>query len=451
MMDTGNLKKGEKAAVLIVLLGLFGALMWKGGVRAYPDTGSYLAMSPNREPGYALLLNAGVRLAGEKGFLAIGLLQNGLTVFSIYMLIGYVGKVMKSRLILVLAALCLILPHIMTPLFASSGLILTNALLSEGISIPLYNLYFLYMWKAVGEETGKGKYLGRALIFAFLLALIRSQMLVTLIAWVMVAVLLGRDAKKAGWKKRLLPVFLFTAALVLRSLCVGGYNLAVNGKFTGTTYGAVTILSNVIYVAQETDGEGIEDDHLRGLFEEIYQIADQGGMLCRYAPGSFTEEAAFYSQMHDEIKDEAIYPTLLSYTEHGEGIEDFMERLVRADDLASSMTRELLPECLWEWLAHYIRNVLAGLIRTVAFLHPLFNVPALAGYGLLVLMGGYCYRRNRESKGARLLFLALLLTLGNASAVALTIMCISRYMVYNMAFVYLSGLLLLGEMKEYIR
>lgn len=444
MKERGNLKKGEKAAVLIVLVGLFGALLWRGGVKAYPDTNSYLAMSPNREPGYALLLNAAA-VAGEKGFFAVGLLQNGLTVFSIYRILCYVGKVMKSRCICILAGICLILPHIMTPLFASSGLVLTNALLSEGICIPLYNLYFLSMWKGVWEDTGKGRNLCTALAIAFLLALIRGQMLVTLIAWVMVAVFLGRRNPK----KLLLPVGAFIAVLVLRTLCVNGYNLAVNGKFTGTTYGAVTVLSNVVYVTDEAGKENIKDKELEILFEEIYRIADEGEMLYRYAPDGFTEEAAFYSRMHDEIKDEAIYPTLLNYTEHGEKIEDPMERLVRVDELASAMMKALLPGCLWEWLAHYIRNILVGLIRTVAFLHPLFNVPALAGYVLLVLMSVYCLRKDKKSRAAGLFFLAMLLTLGNTAAVALTIMCISRYMVYNMAFLYLSGFLLLGEiMKE---
>ena len=62
--------------------------------------------------------------------------------------------------------------------------------------------------------------------------------------------------------------------------------------------------------------------------------------------------------------------------------------------------------------------------------------------------GVSCYRKDRESRAAGIFALTMLLTLGNAAAVALTIMCISRYMVYNMPFLYLSAFLLLGEMKE---
>lgn len=466
MKGEWELKRGEKMAVLFFLGALFGGLLWKGGVAAYPDTNSYLAMSPNREPGYALLLNGAVRIAGERGFFAVGLLQNVLAALSIYLILCYVGRAVKSRWICVLTALCLIFPHIMTPLFASSGLILTNALLSEGVTIPLYQIYFLLMWEALWEEERRERYLGGALVLAFLLTLFRGQMLVTLIAWVIMAVFLECDhSHKHGysqgysdkhrqrhserWKRILVPTGIFIGALALRMFCVNSYNLAVNGKFTGTTYGSVTILSNVIYVTEEGDREEIEDENLRGLFEEIYSIAKEGKMLYEYAPEGLTREAAFYSQMHDEIKDLAIYPCLLNYVEHREGIEDYMERLVRVDALASAMMRELLPGCLWEWLLHYIRNLLVGLIRTAAFLHPLLNIPTLAGYGLLIFMGIYRYRKDRESRGAGLLFLTLLLTLGNAAAVALTIMCISRYMIYNMPFIYLSGLLLLWEMWKF--
>ena len=454
MRHKGELKRGEKIVILFFLGVLFGGLLWKGGVRAYPDTNSYLTMSPNREPGYALLLNAIVRIAGEKGFWVIGLLQNALAAFSVYLILCYVGNAMKSRRICVLTALCLIFPHIMTPLFASSGLILTNSLLSEGITVPLYNIYFLFMMKAVWEKERKEKYLLAALAAAFILTLFRGQMLVALIAWAIMAILLECDFGRTfgkRWKSLLLPAGIFIIALVLRTLCVSGYNLAVNGKFTGTTYGRVTILSNVIYVSGKEDKDEIEDENLRELFEEIYGIAEEGKMLYKYALGGLTGEAAFYSQMHDEIKDLAIYPCLLDYAEQKEGIEDYMERLVRVDTLASAMMRELLPGCLWEWLLHYIRNLLVGLIRTAAFLHPLFNIPTLAGYGLLIFMGIYRYRKDRESRAAGLLFLTMLLTLGNAAAVALTIMCISRYMVYNMPFIYLSALLLLGEIKENIR
>ena len=445
MKDREKGKRGERVVTAVFLGALFGGLLWRGGVAAYPDTNSYLTMSPNREPGYALLLNAVVGIAGEKGFWAIGLLQNALAAVSIYLIICYVGDKMKSRRIGVLTALCLVLPHIMTPLFASSGLILTNALLSEGITIPLYHFYFLMMLKAVWEKEKKGRYLKGALVIAFLLTLFRGQMLVTLIAWLIVAVLSewkvqegfgGRSLKY--FKRFLLPAGAFIVVLVLRILCVNSYNLAVNGKFTGTTYGAVTILSNVIYVAEEADKEGIEEESLRGLFEEIHGIAREGKMLYGDAPKGLTREASFYSQMHDEIKDLAIYPCLLSYTEHVEGIREPMERMVRVDALATALTRELLPEC----------NILVGLIRTAAFLHPLLILPTLAGYGILLLMGFSCYRKDRESRAAGIFALTMLLTLGNAAAVALTIMCISRYMVYNMPFLYLSAFLLLGEMKE---
>lgn len=87
MKDREKGKRGERVVTAVFLGALFGGLLWRGGVAAYPDTNSYLTMSPNREPGYALLLNAVVGIAGEKGFWAIGLLQNALAAVSIYLII----------------------------------------------------------------------------------------------------------------------------------------------------------------------------------------------------------------------------------------------------------------------------------------------------------------------------------------------------------------------------
>lgn len=434
----------REGAVLLFLIVVFAGIFLIGGVKTYPDTDSYLKMSPNREPGYALLLNAVTALFKDKGFFVLGILQNAFAVFAVYRTAVYIGSVFREKAVLYLTVLCLLLPYVVTPFFAASGIILTNAMISEGVTLSLYNLYTLSLLKAVWEEQGREKNLGIALLLSLLLAITRGQMTVTLIAWLITTGVLW--IKERNGKKACGTVLLFVLAVVFQSVFVSSYNLLVNGVYTGTTYGDVTILSNVIYVADKEDGEAIEEEKLRQLFYEIYDIAESGHMLYRDAPEVFSEEAAFYSDMHDDIKDFAIYPTLQQFVEKEEQITDYVEKCIRVDSLASRMTRELLPECMGVWFSHYLRNVAAGLIRTVAFVHPLFNIPSFLGYAVLIGLGIFLYRKDRKSKVAKLLALTALLTAGNVAAVALTIMCLSRYMIYNMAFVYISALLLFTEM-----
>lgn len=445
-VNKDNLRKG---AVLLFLIVVFAVIFFAGGVKTYPDTDSYLKMSPNREPGYALLLNAVTALLGETGFFVLGFLQNALAVPAVYMTSCYIGSKFKEKYVLFLAAFCMLLPYVVTPLFASSGIILTNAMISEGVTLSLYNFFFLFLLKAVWETEKKQNYLWISLFFSFLLSLFRGQMLVTLIAWMITAVVVW--IKEKNIKKTCGVILVFVLAMIARLVCVNGYNLLANGRYTGTTYGDVTILSNVIYVAEREDGEAIGDDTLRQLFYEIYAIAEEGHMLIEDAPEDFTGEAGFYSEMHDDIKDFGIYPILQNYVEKEEGITDYMDKSVRVDELASSMTKELLQECGGEWLLHYVYNVAVGLIRTVAFVHPLFNSPSFIGYFILIAAGIFLLKKRKDSRAVSMLCLTALLTAGNVAAVAITIMCLSRYMIYNMAFVYISAILLFAEIVQEIK
>lgn len=433
----------EKGAVLLFLIVVFAVIFLAGKVKTYPDTQSYLNMAPFREPGYALLLNAFTLLFGRFGFTALGFLQNVLAVFSIYWFSCYVGSKYTDRFVMPVTAVCMVFPYVMTPLFASSGIMLTNAMISEGITLPLYHLFFLFLLKAVWEKEKQWNALSVALILSFLLLMTRGQMTVTLIAWLIVAVIVNWRGKQK--KSIIMAVLLFFLVTGCRVIGINSYNLIVNGEFAGTTYGPVTILSNVIYVSEKEDRQAVSDAGLQELFDRIYGIAEEGQMLYKNAPDSFSGEAVFYSDMHDDIKDFAIFPTLQEYVQDQEEIVDYMEKSMRVDELSASLYRALFPRCFGRWFAHYVRNAAVGMIRTVAFVHPLLNIPSILGYLVLIGMGWYCYRKDRESKAAAMLLLTALLTAGNVAAVSLTIMCLSRYMIYNTAMVYVTAFLLIVE------
>lgn len=432
--------KRERRMILIMLIVIFGLLLLMGGVKLYPDSESYLKMSPVREPLYSLLINGIIKLSGSYAYAMIGIIQNVLAIVSIYMTVCYIGERSEKRYLFYLTCLCMIVPHVITPLFASSGLILTNGIISEGITIPLYNFFFLFMLKVVWENRSRNKYLGISLIFGLLLSLTRGQMIVTLIAWFITVSVVEKRKKKIC-----VYLSLLIFSLVTRSLLINGYNLIVNGRFTGTTYGAVTILSNVIYVSEESDGRGLKDKTEKQLFEDIYEIADENDMLLRDAPKGFSDEIVFFGQMHDNIKEMAIYPTLENYVINNENITEYIDKSVRIDELSSGLTTDLLKMNWKRWGQHYLANILAGFIRTVAYIQPICNILTLVGYLLLIVLGLYCYKKDKYSRAVKFQLLTALLTLGNVSAVAITIMCLSRYMIYNMAFVYITGILLINE------
>ena len=211
-----------KGTVLLFLIVIFTVLLFAGGVRLYPDTESYLQMSPIRDPGYPLLLKGLTTLFGQAGFVIVGLLQNGLAVISIYLTACCIGSKFEKTYLMFLTAFCFILPYVVTPLFASSGIILTNAMISEGITLPVYGLFVLNLLKAVWEDNRKMQYLITALLLAFLLAITRGQMLVTLPVWLITALFIW--IKERNNKKTAITGILFVLALLLRFLTIHSYN-----------------------------------------------------------------------------------------------------------------------------------------------------------------------------------------------------------------------------------
>ena len=107
----------EKKIVLLFLIVVFTLIFFMGGVRQYPDTAQYLALNPNREPGYSIILNSMTLLFGDRGFFVLGFLQNVMAVWTIYLTASYIGSKFRVRYILPLVTGCLLLAYVVTPLF----------------------------------------------------------------------------------------------------------------------------------------------------------------------------------------------------------------------------------------------------------------------------------------------------------------------------------------------
>ena len=107
------------------------------------------------------------------------------------------------------------------------------------------------------------------------------------------------------------------------------------------------------------------------------------------------------------------------------------------------MLKALLPVCFGQWLYDYILLCTYGFVRSIAVVHPVINWLALVLYAAAVLLTVWGYRQKRARDAAILMSVALLFIVGNVCAASLTIMCLSRYMIYGFAPFYIA-LFLLG-------
>ena len=440
------IRKWKKFPFSWLLPVLFFAALWLFGTTGiYNDSNQYIAMHIHREPLYSFFLWIFRSLFGETKYLDIvRFLQNGLAAFSVI----WLAESLKKRFAFgqwMEALVCLILlaPHIITPVFSASGLVLSNGVISEALGLPLFYLFTAQCMKMVYTRQ-RGAALSSLLLSLFL-SLVRGQMMFTILLWLVFAGAVVIVEKKKLAKRLLICVVCTALAFGTRTLLVKSYNLVFNGYFINNTFGSVGLLANILYAADEEDAERIADQDARVMFELSYRLAKEQGATYQDAPEGFFNRAAHLEKWHDAIKFEMIEEPWRQLHDR-EGFIDYIPENVESDRIAATIGKSLLPAVLGRWLYDYLALACYGLIRSIAVVHPLLNWYALTAYLAYIVLAALAWRKNHNSNAVWLAAFSLLAVLANVFATSMIIMCLSRYVIYGLPLFYVSGLMLLYEL-----
>lgn len=440
------IRKWKKFPFSWLLPVLFFAALWLLGTTGiYNDSNQYIAMHIHREPLYSFFLWIFRSLFGETKYLDIvRFLQNGLAAFSVI----WLAESLKKRFAFgqwMEALVCLILlaPHIITPVFSASGLVLSNGVISEALGLPLFYLFTAQCMKMVYTRQ-RGAALSSLLLSLFL-SLVRGQMMFTILLWLVFAGAVVIVEKKKLAKRLLICVVCTALAFGTRTLLVKSYNLVFNGYFINNTFGSVGLLANILYAADEEDAERIVDQDARVMFELSYRLAKEQGATYQDAPDGFFNRAAHLEKWHDAIKFEMIEEPWRQLHDR-EGFIDYIPENVESDRIATTIVKSLLPAVLGRWLYDYLALACYGLIRSIAVVHPLLNWYALTAYLAYIVLAALAWRKNHNSNAVWLAAFSLLAVLANVFATSMIIMCLSRYVIYGLPLFYVSGLMLLYEL-----
>ena len=440
------IRKWKKFPFSWLLPVLFFAALWLLGTTGiYNDSNQYIAMHIHREPLYSFFLWIFRSLFGETKYLDIvRFLQNGLAAFSVI----WLAESLKKRFAFgqwMEALVCLILlaPHIITPVFSASGLVLSNGVISEALGLPLFYLFTAQCMKMVYTRQ-RGAALSSLLLSLFL-SLVRGQMMFTILLWLVFAGAVVIVEKKKLAKRLLICVVCTALAFGTRTLLVKSYNLVFNGYFINNTFGSVGLLANILYAADEEDAERIVDQDARVMFELSYRLAKEQGATYQDAPEGFFNRAAHLEKWHDAIKFEMIEEPWRQLHDR-EGFIDYIPENVKSDRIAATIVKSLLPAVLGRWLYDYLALACYGLIRSIAVVHPLLNWYALTAYLAYIVLAALAWRKNHNSNAVWLAAFSLLAVLANVFATSMIIMCLSRYVIYGLPLFYVSGLMLLYEL-----
>lgn len=440
------IRKWKKFPFSWLLPVLFFAALWLLGTTGiYNDSNQYIAMHIHREPLYSFFLWIFRSLFGETKYLDIvRFLQNGLAAFSVI----WLAESLKKRFdfgqwMEALVCLILLAPHIITPVFSASGLVLSNGVISEALGLPLFYLFTAQCMKMVYARQ-RGAALSSLLLSLFL-SLVRGQMMFTILLWLVFAGAVVIVEKKKLAKRLLICVVCTALAFGTRTLLVKSYNLVFNGYFINNTFGSVGLLANILYAADEEDAERIADQDARVMFELSYRLAKEQGATYQDAPEGFFNRAAHLEKWHDAIKFEMIEEPWRQLHDR-EGFIDYIPENVESDRIAATIVKSLLPAVLGRWLYDYLALACYGLIRSIAVVHPLLNWYALTAYLAYIVLAALAWRKNHNSNAVWLAAFSLLAVLANVFATSMIIMCLSRYVIYGLPLFYVSGLMLLYEL-----
>lgn len=448
--------------IFAIIFTLFFGFLFITGEPVYAgDTFQYENQMIMREPGYALLMQLCRFLSPQSSYQLIILIQNILAILTNAAFMIWIRRrfCLKFGLSL-LVAVILLIPHVMTTLLSNTHLVLTNTLMTEGILFSLYPLAFAALLDAMWEMKPSGRKSIRAIAAFLLISLIRGQMMVMFIVWLIVTcviVLCNAIRNKKKFEKlsnRIIkegifyPLIFVIVAFIARSVIIYAYNYCENGLFVNTASGKALAFANVLYAADREDAEAIKDEKLRAVFYEMYDRADADKMNYKYSPDGILNRAAHHEQCHDDLNFIYFAEPAKRYVGETKGIyvDRYQELMIGIDEVAQQISQQIMPRLIVRYAYTYIAIAAQGFIRSVAYVHPLLVWYTLIIYAAAAALTIILWKRNPKSKTAPFMAVVLLAIMGNVFTVALMVQCISRYMIYNTPLFYIAGLLELIEL-----
>lgn len=451
----------KREIVLVLPLVLFVFFVCKYPVFVTNDTHQYAHMHIHRDPMYCLFLWVLRILIGGEGEIPVYMnvavvLQNIFAWLSVVALTRAVrdSYKLKNWMTAPICILCLA-PHLITPFVTQSGMVMSNSIMSEAITFPLFYTFIAYSIRMM-EDEDHTRYIWLSLVTSWILSLARGQMMVTMIVWVIVRIagvirregikgsLKGklREGKAKMWGRVAVTVAAFLCMFTLRGVFVNTYNLIFNNYYMGTTFSEVSVLTNIVYASDRDMVEKIEDEDAKRFFLMTYDEADRQGLNYKYSSGGILQRGRDLENAHDPIKYSCIdeYWRPVHWEESVIFENDYELETAEQDRVAGLIIKDLLPECIGRWVYDYLALCIFGFVRTVAIDRgPLFIYAAIL-YLCIIAFIIYQMIKAKSLTGTPLLrfgLFTLLCVCANVCGTATVIMCLSRYMIYVLPLVYI--------------
>ncbi len=446
-ISTGDYKK-LNLICYAGILAFFVFLAARFPVGLYGDSGQFIEMHMHREPVYPLFLCLFRTIFGEEIYLLIvSWTQNIINAMAAIAFIRFFNKqILSSPVVMVLGSLVMLVPHIMTPLFSQSGIVLSCGIMNESIALPLFYVFLIFTISYA--INGKLINLVLSALVALILSMTRGSMMICLIAW-MIVVIVRFIVLKKKWYFVAIPLVTLALLMKLRSGLSAGYNYLVNGVAASDMCGNMNLVTNILYASDREAGELIENPVTRDLFYEIYDKADADGLIYHSAESGYYEAIKHLENSHDNLKFNYILQTEQDYYYANVG-DDYLERNLFQEETCKDIVGSIWGACIGRWIYRYIGLAINGVTRSVAVVTPYTVIPAVLMVFFALALSIYSVIKRKHVKEAIAMLIILMMLAANACATAILIMCLSRYMIYCFAPFYIGLMtLLMSYYKEW--
>lgn len=435
---------------LILTTVLFGYFAFACSPMELGDTHQYLHLFVTREPAYALFTRIFTVIWGYKNYgRALVVAQNIIAIAATYYAYyKFTENIRLPKFGDLIAGGLLLVPHVITPLASSSHMIITNSVMTEGLSFSAYYIWFAYASEClICKEEMKKKSIMCMFGMAFVMTLIRGQFMVMLIMCAMI--MIYRHFLKKNYKRILAVVIALGVLFVSKTLITKAYNYANWRIATNTVSSKSMMLANIVYLGNKEAAGMIEDENLKNAYLEMVNGVESAGLTIDYSTGGIISRAKFHESGHETINFDYVAPISRKYITESEGIDEstYMELLVWEEKVTGDIINRVFPKVLGKYISNYFVIASLGFVRSVAVDKSVLSFFAVVMYILAIMMMLYLFRKDGNSQAALFMLMVLIAICGTVFGTSLVIECISRYMIYNLPLFYMALLAMLNEVQ----
>jgi len=449
-MKFKNICKDKLDIVILgCLVAVFGYFFLCNDIVECGDSFQYIHQYPMREPVYSLFLELYQVVFKDYYMKAVGFTQNLLAIICTYWTYRRIRTIMDFKILFSIGTfVVLIAPHLFTPIASVTKLILTNSIMTEGITISLYNIWFAMLvgviWKYYDDKS-KNKVMVITFVIGLVLSMTRGQMILCLPVWFLVFAF-EKLRNDGTVKKKIVSLVIYVAviavSLMAKTQFTKWYNLAETGYYVNTISSKPMMLANILYVCDESDADYIQDEGIREAFKGVIKDANNRELSIDYAPEGIIGKGLFHESGHEILNFEVIDPAIRVIIKDRTGVdeEQFLYLMILEDEMCNGIIKQLLPNVIGKYFRNYINIATLGFVRSVAVEKSVFPIYALFIYLVAIALTVYGLTQKSLRNNAYTTVLVLVLICGNVLGTSLMIQCITRYMIYNLPFFYIAGM-----------